>query len=288
MKAVWIAKWKGQKPHLQQSTFGLSPSILAQESICLHAWRTRRCSCSSHHQVSQEPYTFKIHKGQFARGSSYKRLQLCGCMPGPGSSRSYWEKGKRLLTVIPNESKRFGLGDEFNAVAAYIHTHRRDSSRRWERCPDYAQKHTGWPTHDVRAAEPRSAWVGKLCPEPGLATAFCICPVGTEGLGQLPTLDGRQKQRGKSPTEERAERSCLHGASRAGCRQPALTHLLVPTLGFWGMSMVFSTESCFTARPRSAMAQLSFLFTRMFLDFRSRCAMAGLPVHRKRKQRQFW
>lgn len=47
------------------------------------------------------------------------------------------------------------------------------------------------------------------------------------------------------------------------------THLLVPTRGFCGMSMVLSTESCFTASPRSAMAQLSFLFTRMFLDFRS-------------------
>lgn len=68
---------------------------------------------------------------------------------------------------------------------------------------------------------------------------------------------------------ERAESSHPHGASWAGGWQPTLTHLLVPTRGFWGMSMVFSTESCFTARPRSAMAQLSFLFTRMFLDFRS-------------------
>lgn len=88
--------------------------------------------------------------------------------------------------------------------------------------------------------------------------------------------------------EGRAERSRSHGASRAGGGQLALTHLLVPTLGFWGMSMVLSTESCFTARPRSAMAQLSFLFTRMFLDFRSRCAIAGLPVCRKGKRCQFW
>lgn len=66
-----------------------------------------------------------------------------------------------------------------------------------------------------------------------------------------------------------------------------LTHLLVPTRGFWGMSMVFSTESCFTASPRSAMAQVSFLFTRMFLDFRSRCAIAGFPVHSKRNHLQF-
>lgn len=44
------------------------------------------------------------------------------------------------------------------------------------------------------------------------------------------------------------------------------------------MSMVLSTESCFTASPRSAMAHVSFLFTRMFLDFRSRWAMAGFPV----------
>lgn len=61
----------------------------------------------------------------------------------------------------------------------------------------------------------------------------------------------------------------------------ACPHLLVPTRGFCGMSMVLSTESCFTASPRSAMAQLSFLFTRMFLDFRSLCAIAGLPAHNK-------
>lgn len=64
-------------------------------------------------------------------------------------------------------------------------------------------------------------------------------------------------------------------------RCAACPHLLVPTRGFCGMSMVLSTESCFTASPRSAMAQLSFLFTRMFLDFRSLCAIAGLPAHNK-------
>lgn len=47
------------------------------------------------------------------------------------------------------------------------------------------------------------------------------------------------------------------------------SHLLVPTLWFDGMSMVFVAELCFTAKPKSAMTAVPFFFTRIFLDFRS-------------------
>lgn len=54
-------------------------------------------------------------------------------------------------------------------------------------------------------------------------------------------------------------------------------NLLVPTLWLGAMSMVSEAESWRTANPRSAMAQLQFFFTRMFLDFRSLWAMPGFP-----------
>lgn len=127
------------------------------------------------------------------------------------------------------------------------------------------QSHVGW-----RA--PSQAMAGNHHRHP---------PRGDGELGSATNTRQTPQAGGKSLMEERAKRRRPRGASQAGGQQPALTHLLVPTLGFWGMSMVFSTESCFTARPRSAMAQLSFLFTRMFLDFRSRCAIAGLPVDRE-------
>lgn len=47
------------------------------------------------------------------------------------------------------------------------------------------------------------------------------------------------------------------------------SYLLVPTLWFGAMSMVSVAESWRTARPRSAIQQVPFFFTRMFLDFRS-------------------
>lgn len=55
------------------------------------------------------------------------------------------------------------------------------------------------------------------------------------------------------------------------------SNLLVPTLWLDGMSMVFVLESCFTAKPKSAMTAVPFFFTRTFLDFRSLWAMAGFP-----------
>lgn len=58
---------------------------------------------------------------------------------------------------------------------------------------------------------------------------------------------------------------------------PAASYLLVPTLWFGAMSMVSVAESWRTARPKSAMQQVPFFFTRMFFDFRSLCAIAGLP-----------
>jgi len=36
-----------------------------------------------------------------------------------------------------------------------------------------------------------------------------------------------------------------------------------------------------TARPKSPMAQVPLDFTKIFFDFRSRCAMAGLPKNYK-------
>lgn len=56
------------------------------------------------------------------------------------------------------------------------------------------------------------------------------------------------------------------------------TNLLVPTLWLGAMSMVSVAESCRTAKPRSAMAQVQFFFTRMFLDLRSLWAMPGFPI----------
>lgn len=47
------------------------------------------------------------------------------------------------------------------------------------------------------------------------------------------------------------------------------------------MSIVFNRESCFTASPKSAIAQLSFLLTRIFLDFKSLCEIAGFPLKHK-------
>lgn len=54
-------------------------------------------------------------------------------------------------------------------------------------------------------------------------------------------------------------------------------YLLVPTLWFGAMSMVSVAESWRTARPRSAMQQVPFFFTRMFFDLRSLWAIAGFP-----------
>ena len=56
-------------------------------------------------------------------------------------------------------------------------------------------------------------------------------------------------------------------------------YLFVPTRWFSGMSTVSVAASKRTARPRSPMAQLPLAFTKMFFDFRSRWAMAGLPVN---------
>ena len=53
-------------------------------------------------------------------------------------------------------------------------------------------------------------------------------------------------------------------------------YLLVPTLLLNGMS-TSSWSVSFTQRPRSAMTQVRSFFTRMFRDFRSRWAIAGLP-----------
>lgn len=58
-------------------------------------------------------------------------------------------------------------------------------------------------------------------------------------------------------------------AQRADAGERASADLLVPTLWLGAMSMVSEAESWRTARPRSAMAQVQFFFTRMFLDFRS-------------------
>lgn len=52
----------------------------------------------------------------------------------------------------------------------------------------------------------------------------------------------------------------------------------MPTRWLGAMSMVSVTESCRTASPRSAMAHMPFFFTRIFLDFRSLCAIPGLPA----------
>lgn len=63
-------------------------------------------------------------------------------------------------------------------------------------------------------------------------------------------------------------------------KQPLILkmYLLVPTLWLGAMSIVSVMDSCRTASPRSAMAQVPFFFTKMFLDLRSRCAMPGFPV----------
>lgn len=60
-------------------------------------------------------------------------------------------------------------------------------------------------------------------------------------------------------------------------------YLLVPTLWLGAMSMVSVVDSWRTASPRSAMAQVLFFFTRMFLDLRSRWAIPGLPRGRQRE-----
>lgn len=60
----------------------------------------------------------------------------------------------------------------------------------------------------------------------------------------------------------------------------ARSYLLVPTLWFGAMSMVSVAESWRTARPRSAIQQVPFFFTRMFFDFRSLWAIAGFPGDR--------
>lgn len=52
----------------------------------------------------------------------------------------------------------------------------------------------------------------------------------------------------------------------------------VPTRWFDGMSTVSVLMSCRTANPRSPIAQVRFDFTRIFFDFKSRCAIAGLPT----------
>ena len=49
--------------------------------------------------------------------------------------------------------------------------------------------------------------------------------------------------------------------------------------------MLSVTESCFTHNPRSAMAQLKSFFTKMFLDFKSRWAMPGLPARQRQNVR---
>lgn len=55
-------------------------------------------------------------------------------------------------------------------------------------------------------------------------------------------------------------------------------YLLVPTLWLGAMSIVSVTDSWRTARPKSAIAQVPFFFTRMFFDLRSLCAMPGFPT----------
>lgn len=56
-----------------------------------------------------------------------------------------------------------------------------------------------------------------------------------------------------------------------------LMYRFVPTRWFDGMSTVSVFMSCRTANPKSPIAQVRFDFTRIFFDFRSRCAIAGLP-----------
>lgn len=56
---------------------------------------------------------------------------------------------------------------------------------------------------------------------------------------------------------------------------------LVPTLLLGTISTVSVAESYLTARPRSAMAQVPFDLTRIFLLFKSLCAMAGFPERKK-------
>lgn len=58
----------------------------------------------------------------------------------------------------------------------------------------------------------------------------------------------------------------------------SLYYLLVPTRWLGAISMVSVAESWRTAKPRSAMQQVPFFFTKMFLDFRSLWAIAGLPA----------
>lgn len=58
-------------------------------------------------------------------------------------------------------------------------------------------------------------------------------------------------------------------------------YLLVPTLWFNGISTVSIDVSYRTARPKSPIAHVPLDFTNIFLDLRSRCAMAGLPEKHK-------
>lgn len=46
-------------------------------------------------------------------------------------------------------------------------------------------------------------------------------------------------------------------------------YLFVPTLWFGAISIVSVAESCLTASPKSAMQQVPFFFTKIFLDFKS-------------------
>lgn len=131
---------------------------------------------------------------------------------------------------------------------------------------------------------PSGARSGLLCPVPPAhadhTVLAALCPLHHAA----PTAPHRSAPTALHPPHGTApprQRWQGRAGSLRGARCAACPHLLVPTRGFCGMSMVLSTESCFTASPRSAMAQLSFLFTRMFLDFRSLCAIAGLPAHRK-------
>lgn len=70
-------------------------------------------------------------------------------------------------------------------------------------------------------------------------------------------------------------KKCNKNLSKRVCA--ARGYLLVPTLWFGAMSMVSVAESWRTARPRSAMQQVPFFFTRMFFDFKSLWAIAGFP-----------
>lgn len=54
-----------------------------------------------------------------------------------------------------------------------------------------------------------------------------------------------------------------------GIKYYSQVYLFVPTLWFGAISIVSVAESCLTANPKSAMQQVPFFFTKIFLDFKS-------------------